>query len=538
MIQYSSGTWSLLFALRWRGSVLPKAFALAFPNAVLAYLLQIYMSPAEGEVSIFKGCEIFWSGYTFVLGFLLVFRNNQAYNRFWEGSLRIQQIRGEWLNAFSNILAFSSTKAPAHEVDAFNHMMARFLSLLHCSALQQVAELDDDTMEVLDCSGFDSDPLEFLQDTSDRCEIILQWVQRATIEAASKGIIDVAPPILSRVFQEFSHGIVNLNQIRQLKEIPFPFPYSQTLTYLLVIHWIATPVLASQFMSSATCAAIVSFVVISAYWSPLYIALEIDQPFGADANDLPVKMLQADMNDSLLQLLHPMARSVPGFRMTRASLSKANNCQSSQDVLSTDRNKAKQSIMNRHESVFDETEGESSFSGVRWSFLRKPSVLGESKGSESNDSNSLSLVSRFSHAAACMRKGHAPQERPSYSSERSCYSSEHSHGPETASSNASSNVALDDKSKSASTPRPSNLAGAAASESRQAASEDCQPNGSSSPEAEHRCLQNHLTSTLHEGAASNEDLSPSTGDPRPGSCNQKPAASDVHDARAADPVYL
>ena len=31
-----------------------------------------------------SGLDSIWSGYTFILGFLIVFRSNQAYSRFWE----------------------------------------------------------------------------------------------------------------------------------------------------------------------------------------------------------------------------------------------------------------------------------------------------------------------------------------------------------------------------------------------------------------------------------------------------------------------
>merc|ERR1712050_334814 len=45
----------------------------------------------------------------------------------------------------------------------------------------------------------------------------------------------------------------------------------------------------------------------------MYIAIEIDQPFGDDYNDLPVKGMQKDFNRSLLQLLHPMAQMPPVY---------------------------------------------------------------------------------------------------------------------------------------------------------------------------------------------------------------------------------
>jgi len=55
------------------------------------------------------------------------------------------------------------------------------------------------------------------------------------------------------------------------------------------------------------------FFVTLAFWSLIYINLEIDQPFGADANDLPVKHIQADFNRSLLELLKPLTQQPPEY---------------------------------------------------------------------------------------------------------------------------------------------------------------------------------------------------------------------------------
>merc|ERR1719386_356394 len=55
-------------------------------------------------------------------------------------------------------------------------------------------------------------------------------------------------------------------------------------------------------------------------WSLLYIALEIDQPFGEDDNDLPMRAIQHDFNQSLLALLDPMVQTPPTFVRTRKPL--------------------------------------------------------------------------------------------------------------------------------------------------------------------------------------------------------------------------
>ncbi|CAE8585595.1 unnamed protein product [Polarella glacialis] len=51
------------------------------------------------------------------------------------------------------------------------------------------------------------------------------------------------------------------------------------------------------------------------FWSLFYIALEIDQPFGEDANDLPIHAMQQQWNNSLLTLLLPCSQVIPTFEI-------------------------------------------------------------------------------------------------------------------------------------------------------------------------------------------------------------------------------
>merc|ERR1712039_1152262 len=58
------------------------------------------------------------------------------------------------------------------------------------------------------------------------------------------------------------------------------------------------------------------FLVTMSFWSLIYIAQQIDQPFGADANDLPVYQYQQDFNKSLVELLKPLSLKAPAFHWT------------------------------------------------------------------------------------------------------------------------------------------------------------------------------------------------------------------------------
>ena len=93
----------------------------------------------------------------------LVFRSQQAYTRFWEAATIVQQVRGEWFNAVSSSFAFCTIKPERRqEVEKFQHTLLRLTSLLYCTALQQIAVLEDEAFEIIDTDGFSEESLQYL----------------------------------------------------------------------------------------------------------------------------------------------------------------------------------------------------------------------------------------------------------------------------------------------------------------------------------------------------------------------------------------
>lgn len=92
--------WTIMF--RCTGSVFPLSMAVALPNAVIAGIMQ-WIWP-NGSMSLFGEDggiltqTIVWSGFTFLLGFLVVFRTSQSYARWWEGCSACHYMRAEWFN--------------------------------------------------------------------------------------------------------------------------------------------------------------------------------------------------------------------------------------------------------------------------------------------------------------------------------------------------------------------------------------------------------------------------------------------------------
>lgn len=259
--------------------------------------------------------DIFYS--ILFLAFLTVFRTNQAYARYWDGAKLLRQSRADWLSASSAVIAFcSSDNAHRPEVEEFQHFFVRLMSLLVCTSLQAVSNQDSMVMPVINLDGIDPTSLKFLQSKPDRgqkCEIILQWIQRLVAETSKTPVLPIAPPLLTRFFQELTNGVVLANEARNLSDIPFPFPYAQMMTLLLMFHVLVTPIIMVIITQNAFWAAIFTFVSITVLWGTNYTAIAIEYPFGLDDDSLPLESIQADVNASLWLLLEKECRQTPAF---------------------------------------------------------------------------------------------------------------------------------------------------------------------------------------------------------------------------------
>jgi len=320
MISYDPGYWGVACIFRLTGSVFPKAMVWAIPCTILAAVLHHVFHTSTNAV--FEALEIsdaaatVFGGFNFILGFLVVFRSQQAYSRWWEGGTLLLQLRGEWFNSFSCLIAFcNAAEEKRKEVVRYQQQLVRAYSLLYACALTQVSQMELNTFELINLDGFDKNSLRFLQECPDKCEVVLQWIQRMIVEGEQKTIIKIAPPILSRVYNELGNGIVNLNNARKIKEFPIPFPIAQMVMVMLMFHAMFTPLICAAIIKTTTWAAFLAFVVTFSYWTVLYIALELEMPFGDDPNDLPLREMASDMNKSLVQILKPYAYKVPEFEI-------------------------------------------------------------------------------------------------------------------------------------------------------------------------------------------------------------------------------
>lgn len=344
MITYERGGIHFVLKLfRWRGSVFPFSFCVAFPCAAITAAIKIcidegYIPYLENEDSPGKAImtdNIAFSGFSFLVGFLIVFRTSQAYARFWDGCTSTHQMRAEWFDACSSVVAFCKhSSVDKKDITSFQECIVRLFSMLHATALAEIEDICSDSAveeiqafkyELIDAEAIDPGSLEAIKESEAKVELVFQWIQQLIVENINTGVLSIPPPILSRSFQELAQGMVHFHDAVKISSIPFPFPYAQTCDCLLVLHWFITPCLVATSVTYPTWAGIFSFFSVFILWSLNSIAVEIENPFGMDANDIDANSMQLELNKHLTLLLDPKTHRTPTVRNTQRASTQRNN---------------------------------------------------------------------------------------------------------------------------------------------------------------------------------------------------------------------
>mmetsp|Transcript_158219 Transcript_158219/g.303615 ORF Transcript_158219/g.303615 Transcript_158219/m.303615 type:complete len:597 (-) Transcript_158219:13-1803(-) len=298
------------------GSVFPKAFAVAAPSAILAAVLTYGREEDKWVLPKILMNDGMWGGFIALVGFLVVFRTSQAYNRFWEGCSAVFTMRCEWYDAFASIMAYCKygvDKKRAADVLRFQNTLIRLFSFLHASALAELSVEGLTSFEIVQGLGVDRESLQALRDCdpSTRVDLVFQWIQYLVIDAVNAKILDVPPPILSRAFTEIGGGMSGLHSALKIARIPFPFVYAQCCFWLLMVHWLILPFLVIHWVHSWAWAAVLTFVQVFTFWTLNFIATALEDPFGMDSQDVQRIEMHEEFNRRMKLLLCPFARRTP-----------------------------------------------------------------------------------------------------------------------------------------------------------------------------------------------------------------------------------
>jgi predicted membrane chloride channel (bestrophin family) len=140
------------------------------------------------------------------------------------------------------------------------------------------------------------------------CSLWLQEYMTREYLAGSTG--KVAPPIISRLFQFTSDGMLGYNQARKIAYIPFPFPHAQITSLFVLVAVGFLPVLFLVYLENVYYGFVMNLMTVMCFAGLHEVARELENPFQNVPNDLPLNNFHAQYNEALMTMFlgyHPDA---------------------------------------------------------------------------------------------------------------------------------------------------------------------------------------------------------------------------------------
>jgi len=308
-----------------RGSVFPKALSLSIPSGVASWALKYIAKNGYLEdlhnVGITTN-KAAWTIFSGLVGFLIVFRTSDAYGRFWAGSSATHGMRQNWFSASTVLIAYVRiSKAPQDRRILLQGKLVRLFSMMHAAALAELEQINVSGVEraniaafqfeVMDPAGFDEETLTSIKSCPSKVELCFIWLMYICVQAINDKVISPPPPVWSQAMQLMFKGMDSFQTALRITYIPFPFPYLQTCDLLLMLHLVLTPVVIVDWVTFPIWAGILTFLQVFTVQALDWIAKEIENPFGDDANDLDGSEMQRQMNNHLILLMQGQTRKLP-----------------------------------------------------------------------------------------------------------------------------------------------------------------------------------------------------------------------------------
>jgi len=289
--------------LRWRCSVVPTILPRIIFMGVFGIVVTV-LYELNFPVSLPILSSIVPS---VVLGLLLVFRTNTAYERFWEG----RKLWGTLVNTVRNLarqiwVAVEENK-PKDRVQK-ETTLRLLVAFAVATKLQLRSEPINEELKQLMPPEWHSK----LQDMNNPPLEIAFWIGDYLQQQYEEKCINAYQ--LASMFKLLDVMVDVLGGCERILKTPIPLAYSIHLKQLILIYCLTLPF---QLVSeldwwTGAAVALISFTIFGIE----EIGIEIENPFGHDPNDLPLDAICTTMNHNIEDLI----TLAPGVRHWRTSM--------------------------------------------------------------------------------------------------------------------------------------------------------------------------------------------------------------------------
>jgi ion channel-forming bestrophin family protein len=264
-------------ALQLQGSILPRILPrMAFFVGLSAIMVATYRADlwdGSDNLKALTGnvaCNL-------VLGLLLVFRTNTAYERFWEGRKAWGTLVITTRNLAREIQVAVSTPTAAAKADK-----ARALNRLVSFAIAVKCQLRNECPSDQLSKLLSEEDIAQLKKAQRPPQLITFWLSHYLKQQAEQGHIDIGQKI--EINNQINGLVEALSGCERIVKTPMPPSYGIFLKRLTLLYCVLLPLgLVAQLGWWTICAiALVSFVLLGVE----EIGNDIENPFGYDYNDL------------------------------------------------------------------------------------------------------------------------------------------------------------------------------------------------------------------------------------------------------------
>ncbi len=286
MIAYNPKDW-FTFIFRFHKSdtvrqLFPMIVAIAIYSLLVSYL-EIHIIHISKESQL-KNLSLIYSMLGFVISLLLVFRTNTAYDRWWEG----RRLWGQLINCSRNLSVKLNQLLPNDTI----HKTA-LKSLIPYFAVSLKAHLrNEKTIPELDENAQTKDRFDFHSSIQHLPNQVAKEIFEEIDLLYKEGTItDMQLLLINNDYQQF---IEICGACERIKNTPIPYSYSAFLKKFIFFYIMLMP-----FAYVASLGYTIIPVTVFTFYiltSIELIAEEIENPFGSDANDLPLDELCKNIN--------------------------------------------------------------------------------------------------------------------------------------------------------------------------------------------------------------------------------------------------
>jgi putative membrane protein len=287
MIAYNPKDWLKLIFIFHKSDtfrmLLPALLIAAAYSTLLTYL------SIEVHYLEFKSTTVIHSLLGFVISMLLVFRTNTAYDRWWEG----RKLWGELVNSSRNFALKINTMIPPEskkEKENLITLIGNFPFVLKEHLRGRFKAVEFETNKTI--------TIEDLNKVNHKPNALIWAIEKEVMQAyKNKNITNEQLLLLNDELKTMANVC---GACERIKNTPIPYSYSMFLKKFIFAYVFTMP-LGFVYDFKYWTAPIVVFIFY-AFASIELIAEEIEDPFGTDANDLPLDAIAITIRTNVKEI--------------------------------------------------------------------------------------------------------------------------------------------------------------------------------------------------------------------------------------------